>query len=190
MEVTFVDRLCISSYFTDLENLLLRADVGQKKTASKFLGLFPDPDDACGPRAFQVIGRCLSLTHDDNSVIVNLNASDEKECLTPGLYQGSLIINFDHVKNGQSIINFNYALDCNPGLELEGSAARVHDYIQGGPNLNISLGTWTAKSECGGLVSSNLKDLDKNPKDWFKFDQTTHQLHVFGLPKNYADDHF
>jgi hypothetical protein len=86
MEVTFVDRLCNSSYFTDLENLLLRADVGHKKTASKFLGLFPDPDDPCGSRAFEVIGKCLFLTHDDNSVEVNLNASDEKECLTPGLY--------------------------------------------------------------------------------------------------------
>ena len=190
MEVTFVDRLCNSSYFTDLENLLLRADVGHQKNASKFLGLFPDPDDACGPRAIQVIGRCLSLTHDDNSVVVNLNARDEKECLTPGLYQGSLIINFDRFKNGQSIINFNYALDCNPGLELEGSAARAHDYIQGGPNLNISLGTWTARSQCGGLVSSNLKYLDQTPQDWFKFHQNTHQLHVFGFPKNYAEDHF
>ncbi len=142
--MTFVDRLCNSSYFTDVENLLLRADVGHKKTESKFLGLLPDPDDACGSRVFQVSGKCLFLTQYDNSVVVNLNASDEKECLKPGLYQGSLIINFDRFKNGQSIINFNYALDCNPGLELEGSAAEAHDYIQGGPNLNISLGTWTA----------------------------------------------
>ena len=182
MKVNFVDPLCDSSHFTDLENLLLRADVGSKKSVTKTLGPFLNSADSCGGRVFSVIGRCLSLTHDDNTVSISLNPSDNRECQTPGVYYGGLIINFDRYNNGQSLINFKYALDCRPEVQLVGSDASVHNYIVGGPKLYINLGTWTQKSGCGGVVSSNLKYFDQAPQDWFKYDQISQQLQIFVHP--------
>ena len=80
MKVKFVDPLCHSSHFTDLKNPLLRADFGSKKTVSLTLGPFLDPADVCGGRVFSVIGKCLSLTRDGDSVVVSLNQSDHGEC--------------------------------------------------------------------------------------------------------------
>jgi hypothetical protein len=34
------------------------------------------------------------------------------------------------------------------------------------------------------VISSNLKYLDHSPQDWFKFDQISNRLQVFGQPKN------
>ena len=86
MLVNFFDPLCDISHFVDLQNLLLRADVGSKKTDSKLLGPFLDPADVCGGRMFSVIGRCLTLARYGNTVEISLNPSDEEECKTPGIY--------------------------------------------------------------------------------------------------------
>ena len=86
MKVNFVDPLCDSSHFTDLENMLLRADVGSNKIISKKLGPFFDFTDSCGGRAFSVIGRCLSLARDDNTIVISLSASDDLECQAPGIF--------------------------------------------------------------------------------------------------------
>ena len=74
-------------YFTEFENPFLRADVGSKKVVSKTLGPFPDSVKNCGGRVFSVIGKCLSLAEqDDNTVVISLNANDEIECQTPGVF--------------------------------------------------------------------------------------------------------
>ena len=73
-------------------------------------------------------------------------------------------------------------------MELTGSDASVHDYILGGPNLDINLGTWTQKFSCGGVISSNLKYSDHYPQDWFKFDKISSRLQVFGQPQNFKGD--
>jgi hypothetical protein len=86
MKVNFVDPLCDSSHFTDLENILLRAGAGSKKVVSKILGPFLDSVDKCGVRMFSVIGRCLALVHEDNTVIIYLSANDDLECQKPGIY--------------------------------------------------------------------------------------------------------
>jgi hypothetical protein len=78
MKVSFVDPLCDSSHFTDLKNPILRADVGSKKVVSRTIGPFLESAGSCGSRAFSVIGRCLSLAQDDNTVVISLNASDDR----------------------------------------------------------------------------------------------------------------
>ncbi len=75
-------------------------------------------------------------------------------------------------------------------MDLVGSDASDHDYIIGGPDLLISLGTWIQKFNCGGLVYSNLKYSEQKHGDWFKFDQISHQLHVFGHPFNLEGEPF
>jgi hypothetical protein len=121
---------------------------------------------------FSVIGKCLSIAdQDDSTVVISLNARYDGECQTPGVYYGSLTINFDRISNDRSIINFNYALVCNTSFELVGSDVTDHDYILGGPEILINLGTWIPKSNCGGLVQSNLRKKNQTDEDWFKFDK-------------------
>ena len=93
-----------------------------------------------------------------------------------------IVIDFDRYNKRRSIINFSYALDCNPILELLGSDAAVHDNVPGGPDLKINLGTWTSQFDCGGEVSSNLKFLHENTQDWFEFGPNYQLFYVFGHP--------
>jgi hypothetical protein len=86
MKVSFVDPLCDKRHFTDLENLLLRADVASNQLVSASIGSLLDSADSCDNRVFQVIGRCLSLAAKDNTVVITLDASDDGDCQTAGIY--------------------------------------------------------------------------------------------------------
>ena len=86
MKVNFVDPFCEIWPFTDLENILLRADVGSNEVVSKTIGPLYDSTDICGGQMSSVIGRCLALGREDNTDIISLTASDDEECQTPGIY--------------------------------------------------------------------------------------------------------
>jgi hypothetical protein len=116
----------------------------------------------------------LSLAENGDSTIAISIDPNHSDCQTPGIYQGSLIIKFDLFNNTESLLNFNYALDCHPEMNLVGSDARDHDYTLGGPNLTINLGTWVPKFDCGSLAESHLKYLEQNDEDWFSFDKISH----------------